>query len=152
MSSSSSLATVRRMQPMRTPAARSGSVSSFSSSASETSSKQHTIESEPIQSTSTGKRSKITEMVEEDLQPMIGSPKHVSFMQTVDLCEASIATHSYGNIDPTRDGVFARVRSVVLRFGVAASIGTAVGAGGVVIGRQFIQKNISEITLITSTT
>lgn len=47
---------------------------------------------------------------------------------------------------------FTKISKLVLRFGITASIGTAVGAGGVVIGRQFIRKNISEITLTTSTT
>lgn len=115
--SATSVAKVGRMQPIRLFASnkpannhngctQSESVSSFSSSASETSLTQYKpIESEPIPSTSSGKYGCKIYFKEVELQPMVESSKHVSFMKSVDLHEASAGTHSGGNINPAQDGV-----------------------------------------------
>lgn len=66
---------------------RKRSTSSFSSSASETSLTKS--EQFPL---SSGKQGKISEFKEVDLQPMIESLKHVSFMKSVDSNEASSGT------------------------------------------------------------
>lgn len=160
----SALASIRRNQPIRLPESykingvqrthsRSGSVSSFSPSQSKHSMREHhTIESEVEPSTSTGKRGDVRDFKEVELEPIIESSKHVSFIKSVDLSDASTATHSHGNINPIRDGVFARVRSAVLRFGAAVVVGTAVGAGGAVIDRQFIHTNADEMPTVRATT
>lgn len=152
----SPVATIRRIRPIiRLPESyksnvaesthsRSGSVSSFSSSHSEDSiSRYQTGESEAIQSTSTGKRAGKSEFKEVELRPMINSPKHVSFMKAVDFSDASTSTHTHGNINPARDGARARMRNAVLRFGAAAVVGTAVGAGAAVA----INQNLSGVAV-----
>lgn len=159
-------------KPVNTPNVhtRSGSVSSvssFSTLASETSFTQpKPIQTEPIlsrasdfngvelQPISEGELRPISEsgyrpMSESELQPMIERARHVSFMETVDLHDASAATHSNGNINPARDGVFARVRSATLRFGIAAVVGTSIGAGGAVIARNYFHKTIETTSNVT---
>lgn len=61
--------------------------------------------------------------------------------------EASISTQSDGFIIPSRDGVYARVRNAILRYGASAAIGTAIGVAGVVVDQRFIHNNSSEIPL-----
>lgn len=148
------------------------SVSSFSTLASETSFTQpKPIQTDPIPSTSSSfngveirpnsqsehrpiSESELYTSFDSERQPMIERAKHVRFMESIDLHDASRATHSNGNINPARDGVFARVRGTVLRFAAAAAVGTAIGATGAVITRNFIQNNnnVNEVTSFMPTT
>lgn len=157
------MATIRRIRPIRIPEvskstpiegtrSRSESISSFSSSQSENSlSKHHTVDSDARPSTSTGKRGDNTDFKEVELHPIIAESKHVSFMKSVDFNDASTATHTRGNINPARDGVRARMRSAVLRFGAAVVAGTAAGAGVALIDQQFFRKSTTEIPTEEST-
>lgn len=131
---------------------QSGSLSSFSSAASDSSLTGGKItNSEPIASTSSAKKNERTGFKEADLRPLVDNKKQVTFLDSVNLDEASAATHSAdGDINPSRDGVFARVRSALIAFGASAAVGGAIGVGGVVIDRQFIHNNISEVSVNTT--
>lgn len=116
--------------------------SSHSSSASDTSLTEiKSTDPQPIPSTSSVKRISSMDLKEVDLRPLSEQTKHVNFINSVNLNEASAQTHSEGGqINPTRDGVFSRVRSAFLRFGTAAVAGTAIGAGSTVIDQRFIHN------------
>lgn len=60
----------------------------------------------------------------------------------IDLHEASLPTNGE-YLNPARDGVFSRVRSIILRFGAAAVIGGTVGAGGSSIVDHFVDNQIT---------
>lgn len=178
--STSSIARVGRIEPVRLFASNKpannpsvhtrsesiSSVSTFSSTASETQPKP--IQNEPIQSSSSSfngveprtipeseprpiSESELQRTFESERQPMIDRAKHVRFMETVDLHDASVGTHSDGHINPAQHGVYARVRSAVLRFGGAVAVGTAVGAGIVTITHHANNKmkTTDEITTTT---
>lgn len=76
-----------------------------------------------------------------DLQPLVDKPRRVTFDTSINVPEASSATYSDGNINPARDGVFARIRNAMLRNGLSVAIGGAIGAGGIEINRIFFQEN-----------
>lgn len=70
--------------------------------------------------------------------------------------EASTSTrrHYYnGEIEPARDGVFARVRKAFVRFGASAAVEAAIGAGGVVKDQRFIHNktNVDSPSIFTNT-
>lgn len=100
-------------------------------------------EMKPFASTST--------FQEVDLQPMIEQPKHVGFISSISLNDATAGTQSV-HLDPSRDGVYARMRSNALRFGSSAVIGSVIGVGGAVIGQRFIYNNSSEASMVTVNT
>lgn len=91
-------------------------------------------------------------LFESERQPMIERTENVRFMESVDLGEASQATHTNGNINPTRDGVFARVRSAVLRYGAAAAVGSAIGVGIAEIAEHVNHVNEKKIIVEVTTT
>lgn len=70
-------------------------------------------DSQPIPSTSSlsGRQIDGTSFKEVDLRPLSERTRHTSSINSVDLIDPSISTHSDGHINPARDGVFARVRS-----------------------------------------
>lgn len=108
---------------------RSGSSSSFS----DVSLAEHKVlESNPIASKSILK--------EADNQPLIEKTKSVGFINSVNLRDVSMATHNDVNINPTQDGVFARVRNA-MKYVSMAIAGSAIAAGGIVIGREFDNNN-----------
>lgn len=98
---------------------------------------------QPIPSTSTGKRIDTASLQEVDHRPLLEKTKHVGFVDLPNLNEASVSTHRNGDINPSRDGVYSRVRSAFLGFGAAVAVGSAIGVGGVVIDRHFIHNNNS---------
>lgn len=107
-----------------------------------------------LRTTSTGEHRPLSEgelrqSIESERMPMIERAKHVRFMETVDLHDATIGTNSNGNLNPARDGVFARVRSAILLYGGAAVVGTGIGAGIVTIAHHANGKN--DKTVETST-
>lgn len=164
MLSASSITKARRTQSMRpltfhrtenklNTRTQSGSLSSISSSASTSSLSEHkATDSHPIPSTSSRKQIDGTSFKEVDLHPLVEKTKQVSFISSVNLNEASVSTHSDGQINPTREGVHARVRSALLRYGSAIAIGTAISAAGVVIDQRFIHNNNTETSLFPANT
>lgn len=104
------------------------SVSSISSSASLAEMKA--ADFQPIASTSTGLRSDSTSFKEVELQPLAEKSKRTGSVISINLEDASASTHSDGNIDPVRDGVYARIQKAMLRYGAAAGLGSVVGIGG----------------------
>lgn len=155
----SSIAKTRRTQSMRSPTSHKNgnnlqaqSGSSLSSTASLTELKA--TDSQP--STSNARRIDSMNFREIDLQP------HTNRLHTqVDLHDASAVTHNSGNINPARDGVYARVRNAMLRYGAAAAIGSAIGATGIELKKMLypdnnnnnnnITENITEnITLVSN--
>lgn len=76
-----------------------------------------------------------------DLQPFVEKTKRTSSINSVSLNEASTSTHSDGHINPARDGVFARVRSAMLRYGSAVAIGSTVGVAGYEVNRKLFPDN-----------
>lgn len=149
--------TVRRTQSMRplmshkaksniNVRTRSDSFSSTSSVASDSALTEHNkAEAQPI-ATSSKKHS--ADFSEVDLQSTVEKSKHVSFGKSINLNEASVATD--GNINPARDGAFARLQSV-LRYGTGAAIGTAIGLGGAVINQR-LNQNITETAKVATNT
>lgn len=129
---------------------RSGSESSGSSLTEQ----QTAADSQPIASTSTGKKIDSTDFNEVDLQPLVEKQKRTSFINSVNLNEASVSTHSInGNINPAIHGVYARVRSAMLRYGSAVAIGSAVGVGGLEVNKKFFPdyNNNNNITQVNDT-
>lgn len=100
-------------------------------------------DSHPIPSTSAGMQFSETNMQEIDLQPLVKNVKKVGSAQAnlPNLQEAASGTH-VADINPTRDGFYSRVRSAFLQFSSAVVVGSAVGAGGAVIGEHLLH-NIS---------
>lgn len=138
---------IRRTQSMRpiqtgsklNTNTRSGSLSSFSSASSLPELKIG--ESEPVATTSSRRQIDGTSLKEVDLHPLVKKTKPVRFnLNEASINEASASTHSGANINPSRDGVQARVRSALLQFSAAVGIGTAIGAAGVVIDQRFIHE------------
>lgn len=124
---------------------------SLSSSASDTSLIEiKPTDPQPLPSTSSQQQISTTRLQEADFHPLIKKPKHVSIVIPPNLNEASASTHSNGQINPARDGVYARVRNAFLQFGAAAVVGTAIGAGGAAIGQSLMQRNYS-VALSNST-
>lgn len=145
--------TIQRAENLLNVNTQSGSLSSISSFAStSTLSELQAAESQPIASASSRKQIDSARFKNVDLHPLAEKTKHVSFINSVNLDEASASTYSDGHIDPSRDGVFARVRNTLLRYGSAAALGTAIGAGGVVIDQHFFHNNNISETFTTKTT
>lgn len=78
---------------------------------------------------------------EVDLEPLVDKTRRVTIDTSINVPEASFATYSDGNINPARDGVFARIRNAMLRHGLSVAIGGAIGAGGIEISRIFQNNN-----------
>lgn len=88
---------------------------------------------------------------EVDLQP-IAEEKAIRRLRTeVNLNEAMVSTHSDGRINPSRDGVYARIRNIFHQHGVPLAFGNAVGLGGFEIGRHFLNQISTTEALHAST-
>lgn len=61
----------------------------------------------------------------------------------ISLNEAMVSTHSDGHINPSRDGVFARVRNIFHQNGIPLAIGSVVGLGGFEIGKKKFNETIT---------
>lgn len=73
-----------------------------------------------------------------DRDPLIAESRRVHFAPNVDMSSVSAATHhGMENLNPARDGVFARVRSILFPAAVGVGVGAAVGAGSVVLFDNF---------------
>lgn len=94
----------------------------------------------------------VSELREVELQErehLIEKPKHVRFAAEVDLAEASVPTDSGVNLDPVRDGVFARVRRILAQSAAPVAVGIAAGA---VIGAGVVESiNSSHVNSTLST-
>lgn len=116
--SSSSIKRTQSMKPLMAQKPIRTSTSSASSTAS-TSRHQHIELRDPVASTSNTKQ--IT--FEEDLQ-------RLRSVSNINLDEAVRATNAE-HLDPTRDGVYARLNRILLQYGTAVVVGSAIGAGAI---------------------
>lgn len=66
----------------------------------------------------------------------LNEASHVRNFFDIDLTEADSGTYN-ANLDPSKDGVFARVRKILQRYGTFVAIGSAIGVGGSVIHQHF---------------
>lgn len=150
-----SITKTRRTQSMRPIIPRSGNIrnrntqsGSESSSSSINELQSAGADSQPIaSSSSTGKEIDSTSFKEVELQPFVEKTKRTSFINSVNLNEASVSTQSNGNINPARDGVFARVRSAMLRYGSAVAIGSVVGVGGSEVKKKLFPNNNNNMNI-----
>lgn len=62
-------------------------------------------------------------------QHLVEQTRRVSFATPVDLTEASLPTNHGDNLNPARDGVFARVQRIIYEAAAPAAVGVAVGVG-----------------------
>lgn len=129
---------ISRMQPE--PIAPSSSMDSINSF--------DTVQSEPIASTSI--------MREKNQQPLLEKTKHVSFAPNIDLTSVSEQTHSE-RIDPSRDGVRARMQNTLRNSAAVvggAVVSGAIGAGAAVIFNASFAttKPLTTTTAATTTT
>lgn len=151
-----SIAKARRTQSMRPLTYRRSGNNLNTQSGSESSGSSITelrtaADSQPIASTSARKEIDSTSFKEVDLHPLVEKAKRTSFINSVDLNEASLSTHSNGNINPGRDGVFSRVRNAMLRYGAAVAIGSVVGVGGFEVKEKlFPVHNNTNITQVNN--
>lgn len=88
---------------------------------------------QPFPSTSTGKRAGVISPPEIEHKPLVDKATHVNFAEHPNVHETSASTHRNGEIDPTRDGVHARIRNAFTRFGTVAVVVTAIGVGGLAV-------------------
>lgn len=73
-----------------------------------------------------------------DRDPLIAESRRVHFAPNVDVSSVSVATnHGLENLNPARDGVFARVRNMLYPAAVGVGVGAAVGAGSVILFDNF---------------
>lgn len=106
---------------------------------------------QPIPSTSGVKRTNSIDLKEAELEPLVEQSKHVRFISTVNLNDVSMQTQSEGGqINPSRDGVFARARNAFVQFGSSVVAGTALGSGAAVA--HSLLKNENNVTLASTTT
>lgn len=115
----------------------------ISSSSSDSITEIKPSDPQPIPSTSAAKRLSETNMQEVDLEPLVENSKKISSVRAnlPDLQEAASVTN-FGEINPARDGLYARVQSAFGQFSGAVVVGSAIGAASAVIGDQLMQ-NIS---------
>lgn len=115
-----------------------------STSVASSSSTIHEAESRPSASASN-----FREIDLQEHQHLVVKPKRVSFAAAVDLTDASVATHrGREQLDPTRDGVFARVHRILFQNVAPVAVGAVVGIGGY----EVIKSNINRTTLPPTTT
>lgn len=129
---------------MRYIRTQSGSISPISSPSSKSSlTELKVVDSQPIPSTSTGIKIDSTRFTEVDLQSIPEKTRRTSSssINSISLHEASITTNSDGNINPNRNGVYARVRNSLLRYGAAGVIGSAAGVVGFEVNKQLSPDN-----------
>lgn len=132
-------AKVRRTQAFRVPSYNS-ELNPKTRLGSSKSTASHTVESEsrPIASTSAIQPEIDVHFYEQEtfLQPLIeGKSKRVRINSSPNLHDPMAMTQS-DHIDPTRDGVFARM----VRHGSSVAIGSAIGVGGLA-AKQFLFQN-----------
>lgn len=145
-----SMAKTRRTQSMRllTSHKTENNIKTHTQSGSESAGSSLTElrapNSHPIASTSTGKKFDSTTFEEVDLTPLVEQARRTGFINSINLNEASSSTHSNGNINPARDGVFARIRSAMLRHGTAGVIGSAIGVGGFEIKKKLFPGEFND--------
>lgn len=102
-------------------------------------------------STSTADKQKNFKLCEHDclkeveIQPIVAeetiSGRRLS---GISLSEVSAGTNSGGHLNPARHGVRARIRNILHRYGAAAAVGSAIGASGFYVGRNF-SNQISDL-------
>lgn len=86
------------------------------------------VETEARPSASTSELREVE--LQEHQQPLIENIRRISFAPEVDIAEATAGTHrGREHLDPTRDGVFARMQRLLSRNAVPFASGVAVGAG-----------------------
>lgn len=143
--SSSNAAKVQRTHAMRVPSlnreltlkTRPASFSSASSSSS-TISLNGESESKPLARTSALLPELDINLHEKtNLQPKMS--KQVRVNSVPNLIDPMAGTQSE-RLDPARDGVFARMRNRMLRYGSAVAIGSAIGVGGIT-AKQLLSQN-----------
>lgn len=100
-----------------------------------------------MSSTASRGRESLTEV---DLRPLAEGAKRVRIVEPVNLNEALESTQTGGRINPSRDGALSRLRSIGLRYGSAAAVGSAIGAGGSVFMKNFINNDNNRIETTTS--
>lgn len=150
----SSVAKGRRTQSMRIPPYNSElrpktPPASPSGSSSSTASRNIESESKPIAGTSSSFQ---LETEHQHLEPLIEKEsKHVRVISSARSIDPMAGTQSE-HLDPTRDGVFARMRNRMLRYGSSAVIGYAIGAGGLTAAKQLLFQNSNNITQPVNTT
>lgn len=86
-------------------------------------------------------------------QPLVErESKHVRVSSSINLIDPVAGTQSE-HLDPLRDGVLARMRNRMFRYGSAAAVGSAIGAGGLVVAKQLLyNQNNYNITQPMKTT
>lgn len=96
------------------------------------------VKNKPIASTSAFK--------EVDLEtPLVEKTKRVSFISDVNLREASEQTHSE-HLIPSRDGVRARIRRILIRYGAPVAVGAVVGSAVGVGAFEFFNTSTTSTT------
>lgn len=81
---------------------------------------------------------------------MVEESKHIRFGSSANLIDPMAMTQAE-NLDPARDGVFARMRNAVVRYGPSAAIGSALGAGALA-AKQLLSQNNNTTQLISMNT
>lgn len=155
-----SAAKVRRTQSVRLPSYNSELIPKTrpASTSSITSTASHKVEFESKSASTSSFQPEIDQHQhhhhqETALKPLLegeSNSKHVRFMGSASLIDPNAGTQSE-NIDPTRDGVFARVRNRMLRYGSGAVIGSAIGAGGLAAKQLLFQNNNNTTRPMNST-
>lgn len=120
---SASVMKARRTQSMQALTRTQTGSGSLSTSISSKSSNggEAVPETQPIASTSNKVR-----FEEVDIRPIEDELQRTNLL-TDTAAEPIPSTHTAGNIDPVRDGVLVNMRSRILPYGAAASVGVAVG-------------------------
>lgn len=129
---------------------KSTSARSSSSSISSSSHHLNTAETEPLDTT-LRRQSNSLLASESEQQALIERSNHAEIISgaSINLNEAAHVTHG-AHLDPLRDGVLARVRRIIQRYGVGFAVGSAIGAGGYVLGNHFAH-NITESPMQSTT-
>lgn len=86
-----------------------------------------------------------------DHNPLIEQSKHVRFASSVSSLVDPLAVTQDEHLDPRRDGVIARMRSAMLRYGSAVAIGSAIGAGSLATTKHFFQNNNTQLNSTNTT-
>lgn len=145
-------------QPLRSASSSSSSASSLHSIPAETDTK--TIHAGPSDLAVKKALSKAVSFQPEAVVEM-DAAHPIRTASRISLQEATIGTHSE-HLNPARDGVYARVRNILQRYGVPIGVGVAVGVGtgvasvgagvGYQIAKNILNNNKTSTTTVISTT
>lgn len=111
------------------PVSRASSISSFTSQASTS-----RLDTSPKVVATSSKKAVFAENARE---PLLKTTRQ---RQIINLDEAFEQTNGV-NINPTRDGVYARVKKILLQSGAALTIGAGIGAGSILFEEHFNHNN-----------